>query len=183
MRIISGTHKGRPINPPNNMPVRPTTDMAKESLFNVLNNYLDFSELDVLDLFAGTGGISFEFASRGAKQVTSVDIHVKCYDFIKKTAVAMNFPMIHTVKANVFQYIKMVKRKYNLIFADPPYDLENIETIPESIFENQLLLPEGWLIIEHSKDLHFESHPYFFQRRTYGKVNFSFFVNSESMKK
>jgi len=175
MRIISGTHKGRPIHPPGNLPVRPTTDYAKESLFNILNNRVDFEGLTVLDLFAGTGSISFEFASREAALVTSVDKNFHCTDFMRKTSSLMGFQQIKVVQANVFTFLGFCKLQYDLIFADPPYDMENVTTIPDLVMNNKLLNEDGMLVIEHSRDFDFSKHPAFKEHRVYGKVNFSFF--------
>ena len=176
MRIISGSHRGRNIKTPTNLPVRPTTDLAKESLFNILNNNFDFEELDVLDLFAGTGNISYEFASRGAQRVVSVDNNFRCAEFIKKAAQEYGFNKVITVqRANVFVFLKYPQVPFDLIFADPPYEMEDIETIPELIFNQKLLKKDGWLILEHSKANTFKDHPFLLQQRNYGKVNFSIF--------
>ena len=176
MRIISGSHKGRHIKTPTNLPVRPTTDLAKESLFNILNNHFDFEELDVLDLFAGTGNISFEFASRGAHRVISVDNNFKCAEFIRKAAQEYGLNKIITVqRANVFVFLKYPQVPFDLIFADPPYDMEGIETIPDLVFDQKLLKPGGWLILEHSSAKKFKDHPFLNQQRNYGRVNFSIF--------
>jgi 16S rRNA (guanine966-N2)-methyltransferase len=175
MRIISGTHKGRPIYPPGNLPVRPTTDFAKESLFNILNNRIDFEELTVLDLFAGTGSISFEFASRGASLITAVDNNFHCTEFIRTTSAAMKFQQIKAVKANVFSFLGFCKLQYDLIFADPPYDMTDITSIPDLVMDKKLLKQDGILIVEHSRDFSFTKHPSFKEHRNYGKVNFSFF--------
>jgi len=177
MRIISGSHRGRNIVTPNNLVVRPTTDFAKESLFNILFNYLDFEGLAVLDLFAGTGSISFEFASRGCYKVVTVDNNFKCIHFIKETAQKMKLSAIHTIEANVFNLLKFHHDKYDIIFADPPYELPHIQDLPSLIFDHLLLNPKGWFILEHSRDHDFSTHPMLYQHREYGKVNFSFFVN------
>lgn len=180
MRIISGTHKGRTIIAPANLPVHPTTDMAKTALFNILNSYFNIEELEVLDLFAGTGNISFEFASRGSKAIASVDENIKCTTFIKSFAEKMNFNKIRVVKYDVFDYLYRTEDKFDIIFADPPYDSENIELLPEIVFEKrkqEMLKQNGWLIIEHSKRNNFEKHPNFYQQRSYGKVNFSILVH------
>ena len=152
MRIISGKHKGRRLVAPKNLPVRPTTDMCKESLFNILNNYFNFHGLKVLDLFSGTGNISYEFASRGAGPITSVDGDMGCVNYIKKTATELDLD-ISVIKSDVFKFLEKSKASYDIIFADPPYDLsqENFEKIIQLIFENELLDEEGMLIIEHSK--------------------------------
>ena len=176
MRIISGSHKGRIINPPKNLRARPTTDFAKENLFNVLDNMVDFEELEVLDLFAGTGSISYEFASRGAREVTSVEINAIHYQFIRETANRFGFgDTIRPVKANVFLYIKSCQRQFDLIFSDAPYDLPHAETVIDLVFENGLLKKNGILIFEHSKNKDFSSHENFSCLRSYGSVQFSFF--------
>ncbi len=175
MRIVSGFLRGRRFNPPTNLPVRPTTDIAKESLFNILNNYVDFHKVKALDLFSGTGNISLELISRGCISVTSIDSNFKCTDFIKKTADAFKVENLHIVKTNVFNFLKFSNTPFDLIFADPPYDMEGIPTIPDIIFEKNLLTKEGWLIIEHSREINFENHPHFIEHRLYGKVNFTFF--------
>ncbi len=179
MRIISGTHKGRRIYPPKNLPVRPTTDLGKESLFNVLNNLVDFTELDVLDLFAGTGGISMEFASRECQSVISMDKNYKCLEFIRRTARDFGFSTIKTIKADVHKSLRCSNYSFDLIFADPPYDLEWISRIPELIFMNGWLNKNAWLIVEHPRDIHFTRHEFFVQKRVYGRVNFSFFKNDQ----
>jgi 16S rRNA (guanine966-N2)-methyltransferase len=176
MRIISGTHKGRPIHTPGNLPVRPTTDFAKESLFNILNNRIEIEGLAVLDLFAGTGSISYEFASRGASMITSVDMNFHCTDFIKKTAAVMGFANLKAVKANVFSFLGFYKLRYDLIFADPPYEMQDTILIPDLVMDKKLLNEDGILIIEHSREIDFSKHPAFKEHRNYGKVNFSFFT-------
>lgn len=175
MRIISGKLKGRTINPPKNLRARPTTDFAKENLFNVLQSYWEFEGLDVLDLFSGTGSVSYEFASRGAGSVVSVEINAVHQAYIKKTAAAFGLSTVYPVKANAFLYLKSSSKQFDIIFADPPYDIEGIETIPDLVFGQQLLKNDGWLILEHSGSMSFESHPRFKQQRSYGSVNFSIF--------
>lgn len=174
MRIISGTHKGRIITPPRNLRARPTTDFAKENLFNVLGNIVDFEGLDVLDLFSGTGSISYEFASRGAASVTSVEINAVHHNFIRETARKFGFCNIRPVKANVFLYLKSTPQKYDLIFADAPYDLENAESVIDLVFERGLLREGGIMVFEHSKDKELNGHPNLIRTRSYGSVNFSF---------
>ena len=179
MRIISGTHKGRRIITPKNLPVRPTTDMAKESLFNILNNLVDFAELNVLDLFAGTGSISLEFASRQALSVTSVDLNYRCVDFIRKISNDMGFLNVTAVRANVFKFLsKPVSVSYDLIFSDAPYNLDGIADIPELILDRGWIKKNAWLIIEHPRGIDFTRHKYFNQVRNYGKVYFSFFMQN-----
>lgn len=175
MRIISGKYRGRIINPPRNLRARPTTDFAKENLFNVLGNLIDFEACDVLDLFAGTGSISYEFASRGARSITAVEINAVHYDFIRQTAAQLGAGHFYPVKANVFRYLKSCRKQFDLIFSDAPYDLEGSEAVIEAVFEGDLLRPDGMLIFEHSKKKEFTAHRYFWQTRSYGSVQFSFF--------
>ena len=175
MRIISGIYRGRMINPPRNLRARPTTDFAKENLFNVLGNIVDFEELDVLDLFSGTGSISYEFASRGARSVTSVEINSVHHNFIRQTARDLKFENFYAVKANVFLYLKSCTKQFDLIFSDAPYDLEGSDEVIKLVFEKNLLKEDGFLIFEHSKDQNFSEHPNFWQSRSYGSVQFSFF--------
>ena len=176
MRIISGKHKGRRLVAPKNLPVRPTTDMCKESLFNILNNYFNLHELKVLDLFAGTGNISYEFASRGAGPITSVDGDMGCVNFIKKTATELDLD-ISVIKSDVFKYLEKSKSSYDIIFADPPYDLgqENFEKIIQLIFENEILDEEGMLIVEHSKHTKLDHMTNFSFSKSYGGSVFSFY--------
>ena len=178
MRIISGTHKGRRIIAPKNLPVRPTTDLAKEGLFNVLSHLWDFEGIEVLDLFAGTGSISYEFASRGAGSITSVDINYACVKFIAETSRKLDFRQIKTLKADVFRYLEKVNRTFDIIFADPPYDLKELKSLPEIIFGNGLLRQEGNLIIEHPAQVDFSMYPGFEKIRKYSRVNFSFFTSN-----
>lgn len=175
MRIISGTHRGRIITPPRNLRARPTTDFAKENLFNVLGNLVDFEACDVLDLFAGTGSISYEFASRGARSVTAVEINTVHYDFIRRTAAQLGLENFYPVKANVFRYLKTCPKQFDLIFSDAPYDLQGSEAVVEAVTEGNLLRPEGIFIFEHSKKMDFSTSPGFWQLRSYGSVQFSFF--------
>ena len=178
MRIISGSHKGRMLRP-EGLPVRPTTDMAKESLFNILNNRIDFEEVKVLDLFAGTGNISMEFASRHAKSVLSVDVNGRCIDYILKMITDLKFGNLSAIRANVFAFLARPAGSYDVIFADPPYDLAEREKIPELIFENKWLAEEGLFILEHDKRINFKDHPFFDEERQYGKIHFTFFRNPE----
>lgn len=176
MRIISGTHKGRRITAPKNLPVRPTTDMSKESLFNILGNHFDLTELTILDLFAGTGNISYEFASRGAQSILSVDGDMGCVNFIKKTAKELDFP-IHAMKSDVFSFLKKAKGNYDIIFADPPYEMTQaqFEEIAQLVFAQEILDQEGMLVIEHSKHTSLEKLPLFSFSKNYGGSVFSFF--------
>ncbi|MEG1611662.1 MAG: RsmD family RNA methyltransferase [Alistipes sp.] len=175
MRIISGQYRGRTINPPRNLRARPTTDFAKENLFNVLNNLIDYEECDVLDLFAGTGSISYEFASRGARSVTAVEINTVHYNFIRETARQLGMENFYAVKANAFLYLKSCPKQFDLIFSDAPYDLEGSEDIVRMVLEGDLLRPGGIFIFEHSDCKDFSSRAEFWQLRSYGSVQFSFF--------
>ncbi len=176
MRIISGKFKGKRLIAPKTLPVRPTTDMAKEALFNILNFQIDFQEIKLLDLFAGTGNISYEFISRGTTQITAVDQHYGCVKFINKTANELEAE-INTVKSDVFKYLDKVKTKSDLIFADPPYDFstEDFQKIPQLVFDNNLLEEEGLLIVEHSKHTDLSETANFSESRRYGNSVFSFF--------
>jgi 16S rRNA (guanine966-N2)-methyltransferase len=175
VRIISGKFRGKQIHPPSNIPVRPTTDFAKESLFNILNNLVDMEELRVLDLFSGTGSIAFEFFSRDCKHVTVVDINQKCIAFIQRTAESMKADCLKAVRADAFRFIQLPGSSCNLIFADPPYDLEKIDSLPDKILQSPLLDEDGCLILEHSKAYDFSGHAMFYDHRNYGSVNFTFF--------
>jgi 16S rRNA (guanine966-N2)-methyltransferase len=176
MRIISGLYKSRKIIAPKNLPVRPTTDMAKESLFNIINNLYYFDDISVLDLFAGTGNISYEFASRGTEQITSVDQDFGCVKFINKTTEMFEMP-IQTIKSDVFKFLEKTSLQSNIIFADPPYNFtdEQFEKIPELIFKNNLLLDDGLLIVEHSKHTDLSKLENFSYSKSYGGNMFSFF--------
>ncbi len=176
MRIISGLYKSRKIIAPKNLPVRPTTDMAKESLFNIINNLYYFDDISVLDLFAGTGNISYEFASRGTEQITCVDQDFGCVKFINKTTEMFEMP-IQTIKSDVFKFLEKTSIQSNIIFADPPYNFtdEQFARIPELIFQNNLLLDDGLLIVEHSKHTGLSNLENFAYSKSYGGNVFSFF--------
>ncbi len=175
MRIISGKYRGRTITPPRNLRARPTTDFAKENIFNVLGNLVDFEDLDVLDLFSGTGSISYEFASRGVRSVTSVEVNNVHHNFIRQTARELEFDNFYAVRANVFLYLKSCTKQFDLIFSDAPYDLEGSEEVIRMVFERDLLGEDGILVFEHSKDRDFSNHEKFWQLRSYGSVQFSMF--------
>lgn len=175
MRIIGGTHKGKLIRLPGKYNARPTTDYAKEGLFNVLANEYEFRDLKVLDLFGGTGAISFEFASRGAARVYCVEMSRENATFIKKEADALGLGNVTMVRDNVFDFIPVCREKFDLIFADPPYALEGLETIPDKIFAKDILYPERYFILEHGDEHSFVSHPNFVKEKVYGRVHFSFF--------
>lgn len=177
MRIIGGTYKGKQLLVPKNLPVRPTTDFAKEGLFNILNNKIDFEELTVLDLFAGTGNITLEFASRGASHVYSVDKHTPCINFIRDMAKTLKLPMVSPDRSDVFKYLEKPYTPVDLVFADPPYELANIPQIHELVFTHHWLKPEGWLIIEHGPKTSLVDKAHYQETRKYGNVHFSFFQN------
>lgn len=181
MRIIGGRFKGRRFHPPaKNWPTRPTTDFAKEGLFNILMNHFDFEQLRVLDLFGGTGSHSYEFISRGCTDVTYVDKFPACVDFVKKTAVALGIQdQIRIIRADVFQFIRQCPDQFDYIFAGPPYALANLDELPDLIFEQGLLAPSGWLVLEHNPHHSFKHHPRFREERHYGKTIFSIFQAQE----
>jgi 16S rRNA (guanine966-N2)-methyltransferase len=177
MRIIGGKLKGRRFDPPaDRWPTRPTTDYAKESLFNILNNQMDFESARCLDLFAGTGSISFELASRGCTDITTVEQFPACAQFIRKTTAALGIgEVVKVIPTDVFRFLSGTPLPYDFIFADPPYDLPALDTLPNLIFSQQLLLPEGILVLEHGINFDFSEHPHLFDVRKYGQTFFSFF--------
>jgi 16S rRNA (guanine(966)-N(2))-methyltransferase RsmD len=174
MRIIGGKFGGRILRVPKDLPVRPTTDFAKEGLFNILSNRLNIQELKVLDLFSGTGHIALEFASRGSTEVLAVDKNFKCIGFLRAASRSLDLH-IKTVKSDVFDFLKQCVDPYDLIFADPPYAIENLHEIHLHVFERRLLSPGGLLIIEHGPKTKLEALEHFLYQRKYGNVNFSFF--------
>jgi len=175
MRIISGIYGGRRLSPPKNITARPTTDFAKESLFNLLNNRMDFEGMDMLDLFAGTGGIGIECVSRGAREVTAVEIAHVQQNWIISCCRQLGIKNLSVIRGDVFKFLSACRTKYDLIFADPPYALEELPTLPDAILSKGILKEDGWLVIEHGKDTDFTSHPNHVETRTYGSVHFSFF--------
>ena len=175
MRIIGGRLKGKAIVPPQGYKARPTTDFAKEGLFNVLNNEYEMEGLKVLDLFGGTGAISFEFASRGAEMVYCVEMLPLHATFIKTQAAKLGLNNLTVVRHNVFEFLEICREKFDIIFADPPYALEDLDTIPDKVFARDILHPGAYLILEHPEGHDFTSHPYFIKERKYGNVHFSFF--------
>jgi 16S rRNA (guanine(966)-N(2))-methyltransferase RsmD len=179
MRIISGIHGGRRITPPTKMPyTRPTTDIAKEGLFNIVQNNLDIESLKTLDLFGGTGSISYELASRGAKDITVIEKDSNMYEFIKKTSQQLLFKNFKIIKSDVFKFIQNCTEQYDFIFAGPPYALTNIDDLPKLIFENKLLKPNGWFILEHTPRNTYTKFPFFKNERNYGTTIFSFFIQT-----
>ncbi len=174
MRVISGKFKSKRFYPPKNLPVRPTTDQAKESLFNILNNHFYFENLDVLDLFSGTGSMSYEFLSHEVNSVISIDANYNCVAYQKKQKAELKVNNFTIFKNDVFKGLVKLSSKFDVIFADPPYDLKNILDIPDAVFKEDLMKEDAWLIVEHSKHTIFD-HPRFVEHREYGGVNFSIF--------
>ncbi|TMI96892.1 MAG: methyltransferase domain-containing protein [Bacteroidetes bacterium] len=179
MRIIGGEHGRRRISPPANMPhTRPTTDVAKEGLFNVISNNLDIEELKTLDLFGGTGSISYELASRGANDLTIIEKDPKMYEFIKKTATELKLENFRVLKMDVFKFIDQCTDKFDFIFAGPPYALGNIDDLPKLIFEKQLLNSKGWFVLEHTPRNDYKKFPFYATERNYGTTIFSIFIEN-----
>jgi 16S rRNA (guanine(966)-N(2))-methyltransferase RsmD len=181
MRIISGELGGRRINPPNKMPyTRPTTDIAKEGLFNIIENNLDITQLKTLDLFGGTGSISYELASRGAKEQVIVEKDVVMYEFIKNTIKQLGLQQLKVFKTDVFRFIEQCTEQFDFIFAGPPYALVNIDDLPKLIFEKKLLRPKGWFVLEHTPRNDYKSFPFYKTERNYGTTLFSIFIEDRS---
>lgn len=177
MRIIGGEFGGRRFNPPANIPARPTTELAKEGLFNILNNSTDLDGISTLDLFSGTGSISYELASRGAARLTIVERDDKSFAFIRKTTDALGITDRMTfVKGDVFKFLKQCTEQYDIIFADPPYALHNIDELPQLVFDRQLLRPGGLFIMEHAARNNYEKHPNFHRLKNYGTSLFTIFI-------
>ncbi|MGN1225772.1 MAG: RsmD family RNA methyltransferase [Candidatus Cryptobacteroides sp.] len=175
MRIIGGRLKGKNIFPPQGYKARPTTDFAREALFNILDNEYEFEDLQVLDLFGGTGAVSFEFGSRGVGRVYCVEMLRENASFIKTEARRLGLDNVTMVRDNVFDFLNICHEKFDIIFADPPYALEGLEGIPDKIFDKELLHPDSYFILEHGGEHSFRAHPHFFKERSYGRVHFSFF--------
>lgn len=175
MRIISGKYKGKIISPPSGFKARPTTDFAKESLFNILANTYNFEDIKVLDLFSGTGSISYEFASRGCLEIDLVEVDSKHIEFIKRMVKDLDFKQIHVIRNDSFKFLNFCNTTYDIIFADPPYTFENLVEIPTAVFSRNLLNKDGVLIVEHSDAHDFSPMDCFVDKRYYGGVNFSFF--------
>jgi 16S rRNA (guanine(966)-N(2))-methyltransferase RsmD len=176
MRIISGKYKSRRIQVPANLKARPTTDFAKEGLFNVLNNLLEWDDLTALDLFSGTGSIAFELISRGASYVVSVEQNQNHFNFICQFQEKLGARELFPVKADVFRYLQSLKQPFDFIFADPPYDLPDAAKIPEIIINKRLVREGGLFVMEHSRNYNFSHLPNFKEERKYGNVHFSFFA-------
>ena len=179
MRIITGIYKGRHFDIPRSFKARPTTDFAKENIFNVLMQYVDFEDAQALDLFSGTGSISLELVSRGCKQVVSVEMDRDHHRFIQECLKKLNTDKCVPIRGDVFRFLKSCKQQYDFIFADPPYALKELPKIPDIIFERQLLKDEGMFVFEHGKDYDFSAHLHFLEHRSYGSVNFTLFTAKE----
>ena len=175
MRIIGGKLRGKTILPPQGYKARPTTDFAKEGLFNILNNEYEMEGLQVLDLFGGTGAISYEFASRGASRVYCVEMLPLHANFIKAQAARFGMDNLTVVRHNVFEFLEICREKFDIIFADPPYAIEGLADIPDKVFSKDILHQGAYFILEHPEEFNFESHPFFVREKKYGNVHFSFF--------
>jgi 16S rRNA (guanine966-N2)-methyltransferase len=180
LRIIRGKYRGKTLHPPTSFRARPTTDFAKEGLFNILENFFDMEGLTVLDLFSGTGSISYEFASRGAMHIDAVELDPFHSRYIRKMAEELKFDQLYVIRGDAFRYLKRSFHQYDIIFADPPYELKGIESIAEAVFKGGWLREGGWLIVEHGKSTSFIHHPFFLQEREYGSVHFSILNNTPS---
>lgn len=176
MRIVSGSLKGRRFTPPTQLKARPTTDFAKEGLFNLLSNRMELEDIHVLELFSGSGSIGLEFISRGATSVTGVEISAQHIGYIRKIMAELGVKNYYLQKADVFKYLERASGTYQLIFADPPYQLKELPTLPQIIIEKGLLAPNGIFILEHGREHQFENHPHFIEERKYGNVHFTFFA-------
>ncbi len=175
MRIVAGKYRGRNILAPASLPVRPTTDYAKSGLFNILNNHFDFEELNVLDLFCGTGNISYEFASRGVSHITCVDAHSGCVKFVSDFALKIGAEGIKALRSDVFKFIEQHALQYDIIFADPPFELNEADLLPDLIFQKGLLKRNGWLIVEHQNKRRLTSVKQADEVREYGNCAFSIY--------
>ena len=176
MRIIGGKLKGKTVNPPAGYKARPTTDFAREGLFNILDNEYELEGLQVLDLFGGTGTVSFEFASRGARRVYCVEMNRENAAFIKNEARRLGLDNVTTVRDNVFDFLPICHERFDIVFADPPYALDGLETLPDKVLSAGILHPECYFILEHGEEHSFKNHPSFVKERRYGRVHFSFFI-------
>ncbi|MCU0462601.1 MAG: RsmD family RNA methyltransferase [Bacteroidales bacterium] len=180
MRIIGGKYKGRRITPAQSFKARPTTDFAREGLFNILNNRVGFDEISVLDLFSGTGSISYEFASRGAREVHLVEKDVKHIAVIRRIIKDIGFTNIKPVHIDVKAFLKTCTHKYDIVFADPPYELKWLSEIPDLVTCSGVIKDDGFFILEHPRNINFSDHKLFFEHRNYGGVNFSFFRTADT---
>ncbi len=179
MRIITGRYKGRHFDIPRTFKARPTTDFAKENIFNVLTQYVDFDGATALDLFSGTGSISLELLSRGCQQVVSVEMDRDHHRFIQDCLKKLDTKACIPIRGDVFRFLKSCRQQYDFIFADPPYALKELPEIPDLVIGRQLLKDGGIFVFEHGKDYDFSTHPHFLEHRSYGSVNFSLFTAAE----
>ena len=179
MRIITGRYKGRHFDIPRSFKARPTTDFAKENIFNVLTQYVDFDGATALDLFSGTGSISLELLSRGCQQVVSVEMDRDHHRFIQDCLKKLDTKACIPIRGDVFRFLKSCRQQYDFIFADPPYALKELPEIPDLVIGRQLLKDGGIFVFEHGKDYDFSNHPHFLEHRSYGSVNFSLFTEAE----
>lgn len=177
MRIIAGKYGGINLKTPTFAPTRPTTNIAKEALFSIINNYYNFDKINFLDLFGGTGQMSYEFASRGCTDITTIEKFGGCVAFMEKTIERLEIEGMKIYQMDVFKFIKNTNQKFDIIFAGPPYPLPNLNTIPDVIFENELVEGKGWFILEHNPQHDFTHHKNFWRKRNYGQTIFSIFVN------
>ncbi len=176
MRIIRGEYRGRTLNIPKNLPVRPTTDFAKEALFNILENTIDLTQIRFLDLFAGTGSISYEMASRGCRHITSVDLNTQCIKYMNLVKQQLDIKCLQVVRSDALRFLSQCRQPYDLIFADPPYEMPGIEILPAGVINSSCLKEGGTFIFEHARKYNFHEHPEFIDHRSYGSVNFTFFL-------
>lgn len=177
MRIVAGKHKGYVLKQPRLEPTRPTTNIAKEALFSIIDTYYHFENIRILDLFGGTGSISYEFASRGCKDITTVELDSQAIQFIKKTSEKLEIEGHQILQLNVLDYIMNCRQSFDIIFAGPPYKMPEIPTLPDRILERQMIEGQGWFILEHDPKYNFDKHPHLWRRRNYGQTNFSIFTN------
>ncbi len=180
MRIITGLYKGRHFDVPRTFKARPTTDVAKENIFNVVRGYMNLEDCDALDLFAGTGSISLELVSRGCRNVISVEADRDHFAFIKKCMEKIGTDRSSLIKGDVFRFLKSCRTQFDFIFADPPYALEKLPEIPSLILNSDILKKDGLFVFEHGKHNDFSDNPYFLERRVYGSVNFSIFSKKKT---
>ena len=179
MRIIGGRLKGKTILPPAGYPARPTTDFAREGLFNILDNEYEFDGLKVLDLFGGTGAVSYDFISRGAGQVHCVEMLPSNAGFIREQARKFGMSNLNVVRHNVFDFLEICRLSFDIVFADPPYDISGLDTLPDKVLGREIVVPGGYFILEHPDRYSFAEHPEFVKERKYGNVHFSFFENRQ----
>lgn len=178
MRIVGGKYKGRHISPGKKFKARPTTDIAKEALFNILWNTYDFEDLKVLDLFSGTGGISYEFASRGCLDITSVELNFSHVKFIQSVCSDLKIESMKVLRSDAFRFIENAYQSYDIIFADPPFEHERLKELPQLVLGSRLVDDNTLVIIEHPKNFEFSDEAHFIEERKYGHVRFSMFSKS-----